>query len=151
MFSNRETGNTKLIRSDLLLKDVALQLDLDETLPRVSADPIQIQQIVLNLLMNGIDAVEERKCKERNLTVSSRRDESHVTISVRDSGGGIPESRLPKVFNPYESGKPDGLGMGLTVCRSLVEAHHGRIWVADTSRTGTTVSFMLPSDESELL
>ena len=112
-------------------------------------DHIQVQQIVLNLLINGMDAVAEREPKERRVTVSSQHDESHVTISVRDSGQGIAEARLPTLFDPFHSSKPGGLGMGLTVCRSLVEAHGGQIWVAETSPTGTTMSFTLPIEENE--
>jgi two-component system sensor kinase FixL len=139
----------ELLRNELLLQRVTSRLELDSRPPWVTADRIQVQQIVLNLLINGIDAVAEREPAERRVTLSSQHDDSHVTISVRDSGRGIAESRLPTLFEPFNSSKPDGLGMGLTVCRDLVEAHGGQIWMADTSSTGTIMSFRLPIDGSE--
>ena len=146
-------GDTmRLLQNDLLLKDVTGRIELEDTPPRarIMGDPIQVQQIVLNLILNGADAVAEQADQERSVTVLSQHDESHVTVSVRDSGHGIAESHLATLFEPFETSKPSGLGMGLTVCRTLVEAHGGHIWVAETSSTGTTVCFTLPIDRSEV-
>ena len=133
-----------LMRNEFVLKGVTVQLELDAAPRRISADVIQIQQVVLNLLMNASDAVAQRERGARYVTLSSQYDESHVTVSIRDSGQGIPETVLPRLFDSFYTTKRLGLGMGLAVCRSLVEAHGGRIWVADASSTGATLRFTLP-------
>ncbi len=138
-----------LVRSELLIKGVRGQLDLESELPRTVADPVQIQQVVMNLIMNSVEAVVEEKREAPNLTVSSQSDGSNVTVSVQDNGGGIAKTDLPKLFDSFHTSKPDGLGMGLSICRNIVEAHGGQIWVARTSRKGTTLSFSLPIDKDE--
>jgi two-component system sensor kinase FixL len=135
-----------LMQNDLRLKGVAVLFEFED-MPRIVADPVQIQQVVLNLLMNSVEAIAIAKQEAPTVTVSIRRDESTLRVAVEDNGCGIAEADVPRLFESFHTSKPDGLGMGLSICRSIVEAHGGRIWVAGTSRLGTTVSFSLPIDE----
>ena len=136
-----------LVRSELLIQGVSSRLELGPTARRITLDPIQIEQVVLNLVMNGVDAAAAQASEARSVTISSHCNQSNVAVSVRDTGHGIAEADLPRLFESFYTTKPRGLGMGLAICRSLVEAHGGRIWVADSSGAGTTVTFTLPIEE----
>ncbi len=137
-----------LARGELLKHHIELRLDLgDKPLPaRVSA--IEIEQVVLNLMHNAIDAIREAGGKRRQLVVhAAQRTASAVTIAVHDTGAGISETVSHRMFEPFFTTKVQGLGMGLAICRTIVEAHGGRLWVARGKRgSGGTLCFTLPLD-----
>jgi signal transduction histidine kinase len=135
-----------LLHSDAREHGVDIQLDLAKFMLPVSADPIQLQQVVLNLAHNGIEAMEDSEADTRRLSI---RTHSHrngaIEVAVRDQGHGIPAESLDQLFDPFFTTKPHGLGMGLSISRSIIEAHGGRLWVTSDRKNGTTFHFTLPS------
>jgi two-component system sensor kinase FixL len=122
-------------------KAVSYHQAVDPSL-KVDADPIQIQQVFINLVRNAMEAMAESDA--RRLSVTAKREEDCVEISVQDSGPGIPEDLRENLFEPFQSSKPAGMGVGLSICRTIVEAHQGRIWLADGGEgTGTSLRFTL--------
>lgn len=122
---------------------IQFQLQLDESVPEVSADIVQIEQVLLNLVRNAVDAMQDSTLKQRVLTLSSRFDESWVYVSVRDTGTGIDPINMTKLFGPYFTTKTNGMGLGLSISRSIVEDHDGTIEV-ESSSDGTEFRFSLP-------
>jgi len=117
-----------LLRDEAVRRGVSVRLELDTEIPRLQVDPIQIQQLLLNLVMNSLEAASDTG-REGQVTVCSRFDRpKHVLISVRDNGVGISEQVREKIFDPFFTTKQHGTGIGLSICRSIVEAHDGRIW-----------------------
>jgi C4-dicarboxylate-specific signal transduction histidine kinase len=124
---------------------VLLQTELAKGLPRIQGDRIQLQQILLNLLMNAIEAMSDVK-GSRNLLISTAEDKLNgVLATVRDSGPGLNPESLERMFDPFCTTKAGGLGMGLSICRSIVEAHGGRMWAAANVPQGTSFQFSLPA------
>ena len=108
-------------------------------------DQVQLQQVLLNLIMNGVEAMKEVTERARELTVSSTLAEpGGVLIAVRDTGSGLDPAVVERVFHPFFTTKPDGLGMGLSICRSIIEAHGGRLWVSPRRPHGADVRFTVP-------
>ena len=108
-------------------------------------DRVQIQQVMLNLLINAMDAVKGQPSDNRRIVVASHtRDATAVEITVSDSGTGIDPSESEKIFDPFYTTKPGGMGMGLAICRSIVEKHGGRLWAERAPGGGTRFSFTLP-------
>ena len=139
----------QLIGSEIVLRRAKLTEDLQSSLPYVLGDPVQIQQVVLNLLMNALDAVKDRALKNRSVTITTRADGSEwIVTSVVDEGPGIGKDRAESIFKPFYTTKPDGIGIGLSICRSIVEAHGGRVWAENRLESGAQVSFRLPVKES---
>ena len=133
-----------LARRELSENRVLLELQLTKALPLVLADRVQLQQILLNLIMNGIEAMTSVKDRRRMLSVQSKVDESgDVLVTVRDSGTGL-DSEGDRVFTPFFTTKANGMGMGLPISRSLVESHAGRLWATSNSPHGAIFSFTLP-------
>jgi len=110
------------------------------------ADRSQIQQVVLNLVMNALDAMGGQPAGERRMQVEVVREGAKARITVRDSGAGIPAEDIGRVFEPFRSTKPQGMGIGLSLCRSIVEAHGGSIWIEANADCGVTACFTLPLD-----
>jgi two-component system sensor kinase FixL len=109
---------------------------------------VQIQQVLLNLIRNGIDAMEDQP--RRELVISSDlTEEGTARVSVADSGGGIADDVLEKLFQPFMTTKPQGMGVGLSISRSIIEAHGGRIWAEANPRGGTIFRFTLPPADQE--
>jgi two-component system sensor kinase FixL len=125
----------------------SVRLDIGDALPSVFADTIQIQQVVLNLMRNGIEAMEINDVGERNLVIRTTLAGSHlVEVAVADSGPGLTAAAQQQLFHPFFTTKSDGMGLGLSISRSIVEAHDGRLWVTPNApRPGVTFHFTLPA------
>ncbi len=136
-----------LARSEMHTNRISLQTQLADRLPLVRADRVQFQQVVLNLIINGIEAMNRSSEGRRELRVSTERDGSNgVLIAVRDSGVGLNPENLEHLFDPFYTTKPDGMGMGLAISRSIIEAHGGRLWAALNAPCGAVFQFTLPHD-----
>ncbi|WP_241758180.1 sensor histidine kinase [Myxococcus landrumensis] len=140
----------RLLANDMHLRGATLQLSLAPLLPAVQGDGIQLQQVVLNLLINGMEAMAQVPEGQRQLTVrTSSTSPGQVELCVQDSGGGIEPSRLPLIFEPFYSTKDHGLGMGLSISRSIVEAHGGRLEAKSPPGQGALLRCILPSVDTE--
>ena len=139
----REVG--RLLHGDFLLRRVTLVLDLEAPVPKVQFDIVQLQQVLLNLMMNAFEAMADTATLDRRLIIRTRAgSDACCVISVRDAGKGIPPEQFDHLFEQFFSTKPDGLGMGLSIARSIVESHGGRIWATNNSDVGATFHVALP-------
>ena len=133
------------LHSELIIRQVRLKLGGQRHLPPVLADRVQIQQVLLNLALNGMEAMHQHPIKGRLLTITTSQVDHEVQVSVRDRGTGLAASQLERLFEPFFSTKPGGLGVGLRICSSIITAHEGRIWAANNDDdVGATVFFTLP-------
>jgi signal transduction histidine kinase len=135
----------RLIENDALLQSCSIALDLAPALPKLRGDRVQIQQVLLNLLMNGLQAVADLPLHRRRLVVRTASAEGGLEVTVQDGGEGIAEEDLPRVFEPFFTTKGEGLGIGLSISRSIVEAHGGRIWVENDPDGGGIFRVRLPA------
>ncbi len=133
----------RLLHSDLLGRATFVEKQLDPSLPSVDADPVQLQQVLLNLLMNSLEAMHLTSTEKRRILISTKCEADSVVTSVRDYGSGLPEEDMDKVFTHFYSTKPNGMGMGLTIVRSIIEAHGGKLW-AENVDEGARFFFALP-------
>ena len=149
---NEITGEVMaLTLSDLQRNQVALQSHLAEDLPTISGDRIQLQQVILNLLRNASDAMAEVHDRPRLLRVRTQRDEGDsVRLSVRDAGVGVDPENAEKLLEAFYTTKSDGMGIGLSVSRSIIERHHGRLWAEPNDGPGATFSFSIPMDQARV-
>jgi signal transduction histidine kinase len=139
-----------LANNDAARKDVTLQMDFQSALPWVAGDRVQLQQVVLNFVLNAIDATIGLENDRRNVVVSTASSNSNsVIVAVRDMGVGIDAETADKLFEPFFTTKASGMGMGLSICRSIIEAHDGRTWATYNADTGTIFQFTLPATASE--
>jgi signal transduction histidine kinase len=136
-----------LAGTDLGQHDIAVEERLDENLPVITGDPVQLQQVVFNLITNAIDAMEASPIAERVLGIRSEIDEGGIRVSVEDNGPGVGTDQLDQIFAPMFTTKTQGMGLGLAICRSIVDAHHGRIWALHRQPHGLVVQFYLPIDQ----
>jgi C4-dicarboxylate-specific signal transduction histidine kinase len=135
-----------LVGPELQKNEVVVKCELGKTLPPVSADRVLLQQVLLNLIMNSIEAMVSITDRSRELAVQSRIEESgDLMVTVSDSGTGLSLERDDEVFTPFFTTKANGMGMGLPISRSLVESHGGRLWAASNSPYGAKFSFTLPT------
>jgi two-component system, LuxR family, sensor kinase FixL len=136
----------KLVNSDLLNHRVSVHTELEASLPAVGADRVQMQQVLLNLIMNGCDAMTDTEVTDRDLTLRSESTlDNAVHVSVVDHGCGIPPAHIEKVFAPFFTTKVTGMGLGLAVCRTIISAHGGRLWASSNAAgPGVTFHFALP-------
>jgi C4-dicarboxylate-specific signal transduction histidine kinase len=135
---------TELARSELLRNRVALQLRLAQDLPVIRGDRVQLQQVLLNLIINAVEAMSEVE-GPRELLISSASDASDgVLVAVQDSGPGLTPENFDRLFEAFHTSKPRGMGMGLSICRSIVEAHDGRVWATTNAPRGAIFQFTLP-------
>ncbi|CAN7754124.1 PAS domain-containing protein [Rhizobium sp. LjRoot258] len=133
-----------LLRSHINHHRGSVSLDLAGDLPAIFADPVQIQQVIINLLTNGLQAPRQSDTDERRLIIETARDEGGVTLRVTDDGPGIDEAHLTNIFEPFFTTKNDGMGMGLSICQSIVESHGGRMFARTDAAGGAIVGFALP-------
>jgi signal transduction histidine kinase len=134
------------VASQLESHRIRLQRELREGLPQVSADRVQLQQVLLNLITNAIDAMSAVDDRERVLTIRSEPCENdHVLIAIEDSGTGFDPRHDERIFDAFFTTKPHGMGMGLSICRSIIEAHGGRLWAALRKPHGSVFYVKLPS------
>jgi PAS domain S-box-containing protein len=137
-----------LLRSEASRHSVLILTELSEDLPRVVADRVQLQQVLMNLMLNGIEAMQDTKSGGQ-LTIRSLRGEGGQSlISVSDTGKGLPPDQADQIFNAFFSTKAQGTGMGLSISRSIIESHGGRLWATSNSGRGATFNFTLPSAEA---
>jgi PAS domain S-box-containing protein len=137
-----------LTRGEIAKNGIAVQTRFAEELPNVRCDRVQLQQIVLNLILNAIEAMSATDDDVRELSVSTEHGEaSEVLVTVCDSGPGIDPDRRRQVFDAFYTTKPSGLGMGLSICRSIIDAHGGRLWADANEPKGAAFKFTLPSAE----
>jgi PAS domain S-box-containing protein len=136
--------------SELQRKRAILRLELAEDLPPVTGDRIQLQQVMLNLLRNASDAMSTIDDRPRELLIKTERDEGHrVRLSVKDAGVGFQAQAAPRLFEAFYTTKNDGMGIGLSVSRYIIESHHGRLWAAQNDGPGATFSFSIPCRREE--
>jgi PAS domain S-box-containing protein len=134
-----------LVQRELVSHLVSLRTELAPALPMILGDRVQLQQVIINLVMNGIEAMQSVTDRPRELVIRSRQDETQqVLVSVTDCGVGISAENVDQLFNPFFTTKSGGMGMGLSICRSIVEAHGGRLWATATVPHGATFQFTLP-------
>jgi C4-dicarboxylate-specific signal transduction histidine kinase len=138
----------RLLAGEIAVKGIRIKTALEPDLPPVALDRVQVQQVLVNLIRNGIEAMDAVADGGRALQIRSRRDGSDaIRIEVRDAGTGFKDPE--RVFEPFFTTKQDGMGMGLPICRSIIESHGGRLWTADNEPRGATVAFTLPLGASE--
>jgi PAS domain S-box-containing protein len=136
-----------LVNGELVSNKVETRVELSEGIPEVLADRVQLQQVVLNLMMNAIEAMGSVQDGARILGVNSElRDGRDIVITVKDSGPGIDPDNLDRIFDRFFTTKSNGMGMGLSICRSIVEAHNGRLWAEPDVRPGSVFRILLPVD-----
>ncbi len=137
----------RLAESDARVNDTQVVLDLADNLPRVNADPIQIQQVLLNLLRNGIDAMRSIGCQHGSvITITTRRLAAAVEVSVSDRGTGVSAALVDTIFTPFTTTKANGMGIGLMMCRSIIDAHGGQLNYRNNPDHGATFYFQLPTE-----
>jgi C4-dicarboxylate-specific signal transduction histidine kinase len=133
-----------LLSSDLQRSHVTVQTEYAEDLPAITADRVQLQQVILNLLTNAADAMSDVRDRQRRVTIRTSRDgERGIVLSVHDVGAGI-AADAEEVFQPFFTTKTNGMGIGLSVSRSIIESHGGRLWAAANVDGGATFSFSIP-------
>lgn len=137
-----------LIRSMLqggveALAPITIETDFTASALEITADPVQIEQVILNLMRNAVEAMNEVKTRRHTLTLRTSIDAEFITVSIGDTGPGVAPDKLARLFDPFFTTKPSGLGLGLSICRTIVEQHGGRMTVA-SSPAGTVFSFTLP-------
>ena len=131
-----------LLRGEATRNSVAVRLELADDLPKVMADSVQLQQVLINLVLNAIEAMRDRGGE---LTIGSQLTaDGNLVISVGDTGVGLPAENLERIFDPFFTTKPEGTGMGLALTRSIVESHGGRVWAVANAGPGATFHFALP-------
>jgi PAS domain S-box-containing protein len=139
-----------LVQRELFSHRVSLQMELAPALPMIMGDRVQLQQVIINLVMNGIEAMQSTTDRPRELVIRSGQDGAHgVLVSVADCGGGISAEDADRLFNPFFTTKSSGMGMGLSICRSIMEAHGGRLWAFGNEGSGATFQFVLPLHQEE--
>jgi len=137
-----------LVRSDAVTRHVTLEVAVADRLPRVRGDVVHLQQVLLNLIVNGVDAIEETNPENRRVSITASLDGPQmVEIAVSDSGPGIPADKLASIFDPFFTTKPNGMGMGLPISRTIIEAHGGRLWAENRPAGGASFRFTLPVAE----
>jgi signal transduction histidine kinase len=135
-----------ILRAEAERRGIELQLELGRVHPIVLGDRVHLQQVLLNLIINAMEAMKDIP-DERRVSVCTLQRDDEVVVSVTDRGPGIPSEQIPRLFDRFFSTKPEGMGMGLAISRSLIEQHGGRIWVENASDRGAIFRFSIPLDK----
>jgi PAS domain S-box-containing protein len=136
----------ELTRGEAMKNGVSVQMQLADGLPLIEGDRVQLQQVILNLIINGVQAISEASDGPRQVLISTGKPESGgVLVAVRDSGPGLAPGTLDHVFEAFHTTKPGGLGLGLSICRSIIEAHGGRLWASANVSRGAIFQFTVPA------
>jgi PAS domain S-box-containing protein len=139
--------SVELTRAEAIRNGISIATDLTDNLPAVEADRVQLQQVLVNLIVNAIEAMGSTSEGPRELLISTRNAESSaVLVALQDSGPGLEAAMLERAFESFYTTKPTGLGMGLSICRSIIEAHGGQLWASPNQRHGATFQFTLPAE-----
>ncbi len=139
-----------LVQRELALHHVGLRLELTSPPVRVVGDRVQLQQVIINLVMNGVEAMTRITPQSRELRIGSRsEEENHILVAVADHGTGIDPEHVDRIFDPFFTTKRDGMGMGLSICRSIIEAHGGRLWALPNEPRGTRFQFTVPINHED--
>jgi C4-dicarboxylate-specific signal transduction histidine kinase len=139
-----------LARADCVSRGVTLQRELAPSLPAVRGDLVQLQQVLLNLIVNACDAMGACEPRDRKLTIATTRDDvGFVQVSVSDCGHGIAPNQLDRLFEPFYTTKAEGLGLGLTICRSIVAAHGGKLAAMNNATGGARLCVSLPAHDGD--
>jgi signal transduction histidine kinase len=137
-----------LTEHELRSHDIVLRTELDRALPRLTGDRVQLQQVLLNLILNAIEAMSAVRDRARELTIVSRQEGPNaVLVEVRDAGSGLDPQRAEEVFEAFYTTKAEGIGMGLSISRSIIEAHGGRLWAGANAPHGAVFRFSLPLEQ----
>jgi signal transduction histidine kinase len=140
-----------LARSEISKNGISAQTRFAKGLPPVKGDRVQLQQVVMNLILNAIEAMSSVEAGERELLISTEQNQTgDVLVAVRDSGPGIDPEHLDRLFEAFYTTKSSGVGMGLSICRSIIEAHGGRLWADVNEPRGAAFQFTLASAEKEI-
>jgi C4-dicarboxylate-specific signal transduction histidine kinase len=142
------TSVLPIVQAEMKRREVALATYFERTLPPVMADRIQLQQLVLNLVSNAVDAMADNGTLARELVVRTRHEAEGVVMTIGDSGRGLDDIDLKRIFHPFYSTKDNGMGMGLSICRSIAEAHGGRITASANVPRGAVFRVVLPAVEA---
>jgi len=138
-----------LARGEVMKNDILLTTRLAQHLPLIRGDRVQLQQVILNLIINAVEAMAETSEGPRELQIrTGESDWDGVVVAVRDSGPGVAPASLKRVFDAFYTTKPRGLGMGLSICRSIIDAHGGRLWATPNLPRGAVFQFHLPRDRA---
>jgi len=138
----------ELTRSEVLQRNVSLTTELSANLLPITADRVQLQQVLLNLIINAAEAMSGNKDRPRLLSIRTEPVEaSAVRVAVRDTGIGLDSQQVERLFDAFYTTKPNGLGMGLSICRSIIEAHGGHLWATPNDGPGATFQFTLPAEQ----
>ena len=138
-------GMIELLRSEATRYSISMHTELSENLPEIMGDRVQLQQVLLNLMINSIEAMKDVD-GPRELSIKSQSaEDEHLMVSISDTGVGLPAQQADRIFDSFFSTKRDGTGMGLRISRSIVESHGGRLWSADNPPRGASFQFTLPS------
>jgi C4-dicarboxylate-specific signal transduction histidine kinase len=138
-------GMAVILRNELTQHSVSVQMELGEQLPPVMADRVQLQQVLMNLMINGIDAMKSVDGMRQLTLTSERAEDSLLLISVQDTGVGLPIEHMDRIFTAFYTTKNYGTGMGLSISRSIIESHGGRLWAGSRSERGASFQFTLPA------
>jgi PAS domain S-box-containing protein len=134
-----------LVRSEAMRYNIFVGAELATNLPQIMGDRVQLQQVLMNLMVNGIDAMKDADSTRELIIKSQRAETEHLLISVSDTGVGLPPQQAEQIFNAFFTTKPHGTGMGLRISRSIIESHGGRLWAVDNSPRGASFCFTLPT------
>jgi signal transduction histidine kinase len=140
-----------LVQGRFVERRVSVFTELSADLPQVRAERVQLQQVIMNLVTNAIDAMEPITDRPQILRATSEiRDGERVVVAIEDSGTGIDPEKFDRLFDTFFTTKPHGMGMGLSICRSIIEAHNGRLWATAGAQYGSVFSFELPTRQEPL-
>jgi signal transduction histidine kinase len=138
-----------LLHGEVTRFSISVRMELARDLPYVVGDRVQLQQVMMNLITNSIDAMKEADGTRELAIRSQRAEDDQLAVCVSDTGVGLPSQQADQIFNTFFTTKPSGTGMGLSICRSIVESHSGRLWAADNPSRGASFHFILPTAQAE--